>query len=342
MANSKSPSAVTKHYSLTKAEAKAIPSLFTTRRTMVFAYGVTFAFVACAAFLVLNPSSNSFPWIKNFLKSSSSSSRFSSLFSSLVSSSSQTDGNPLPFTQPPATPFRVSWESSGFSDKNGSLSSDGESGGSEDVRIFNQTGTSLFTSTVSFSQESNRTSKSSVIQFSSSSSMNESWDDGEDGKESKDVLDLEMNVTGEGVLGKGREFSNVTLESNEMDGFGSGDDIFSKHRKGDLMDIDLTSNCNIFDGKWVWDDSHPIYAAGSCPHVDEPFSCYLNGRPDRGYEKYIGQPKDCNIPRFNGRHMLEMLKGKRVVFVGDSLNRNMWESLVCVLCNSVEDKSRVF
>lgn len=40
--------------------------------------------------------------------------------------------------------------------------------------------------------------------------------------------------------------------------------------------------------------------------------------------------------------MLEMLRGKRLVFVGDSLNRNMWESLVCILLNSVEDKSKVF
>lgn len=40
--------------------------------------------------------------------------------------------------------------------------------------------------------------------------------------------------------------------------------------------------------------------------------------------------------------MLERLRGKRLVFVGDSLNRNMWESLVCVLRNSVKDKRKVF
>ncbi|GKV51013.1 hypothetical protein SLEP1_g57690 [Rubroshorea leprosula] len=157
MTDSKSPSAATKHHSPPKAEAKAMSSLYTTGRTMVFAYGVTFAFVACTAFLVPNPSSNSSPWIKNFLKLSSSSSWFSSLCSSFVSNSSQTDANPLPFTQPTTAPFRVSWESSGFSDKNGSLSSDGEGGASEDVWVFNQTGPSLFTPTVSFSQESNRT-----------------------------------------------------------------------------------------------------------------------------------------------------------------------------------------
>ena len=40
--------------------------------------------------------------------------------------------------------------------------------------------------------------------------------------------------------------------------------------------------------------------------------------------------------------MLERLRGKRLVFVVDSLNRNMWESLVCILANSIKDKRKVF
>lgn len=40
--------------------------------------------------------------------------------------------------------------------------------------------------------------------------------------------------------------------------------------------------------------------------------------------------------------MLKFFKGKRIVYVGDSLNRNMFESMVCLLRNSVKDKSRVF
>jgi hypothetical protein len=40
--------------------------------------------------------------------------------------------------------------------------------------------------------------------------------------------------------------------------------------------------------------------------------------------------------------MLERLRGKRLVFVGDSLNRNMWESLICILRNSIKDKRKVF
>lgn len=46
--------------------------------------------------------------------------------------------------------------------------------------------------------------------------------------------------------------------------------------------------------------------------------------------------------RLNGQDMLRLLRDKRLVFVGDSLNRNMWESLVCVLRNSLEDMSGIF
>ncbi|KAJ3695956.1 hypothetical protein LUZ60_001333 [Juncus effusus] len=100
--------------------------------------------------------------------------------------------------------------------------------------------------------------------------------------------------------------------------------------------------CDIFEGNWVKDDSYPLYPEGSCPHIDEPFDCYLNGRPDRNYQKLRWQPHKCKIPRLNATDMLERLRGKRLVFVGDSLNRNMWESLVCALRHSIKDKSKVF
>ncbi|CAN6245917.1 unnamed protein product [Urochloa humidicola] len=106
--------------------------------------------------------------------------------------------------------------------------------------------------------------------------------------------------------------------------------------------IENMASCNMFYGNWVRDDSYPLYPAGSCPHIDESFNCHLNGRPDKGYQRLRWQPSACRIPRLNPADMLERLRGKRLVFVGDSLNRNMWESLICILRNSVKDKSRVF
>ncbi|XP_047941967.1 protein trichome birefringence-like [Salvia hispanica] len=104
--------------------------------------------------------------------------------------------------------------------------------------------------------------------------------------------------------------------------------------------LDQLSECDLFDGNWVRDESYPLYKPGSCSLIDEQFSCFLNGRPDNAYLKHRWKPKACNLPRLNGSHMLEMLRGKRLVFVGDSLNRNMWESLICILKKYVKDKKK--
>lgn len=44
----------------------------------------------------------------------------------------------------------------------------------------------------------------------------------------------------------------------------------------------------------------------------------------------------CNIwCRFNGEDMLRRVKGKRILFVGDSLSFNQWQSLTCMLHTAV-------
>lgn len=40
--------------------------------------------------------------------------------------------------------------------------------------------------------------------------------------------------------------------------------------------------------------------------------------------------------------MLERLRGQRLVFVGDSLGRNQWESMLCMLAEGVQNKSRIY
>lgn len=46
--------------------------------------------------------------------------------------------------------------------------------------------------------------------------------------------------------------------------------------------------------------------------------------------------------RFNATKMLELIRGKRLVFVGDSINRNQWESMLCMLLGAIKDPTRVY
>lgn len=97
----------------------------------------------------------------------------------------------------------------------------------------------------------------------------------------------------------------------------------------------LGDGCNLFQGKWVEDSSFPLYDSSSCPFIDPEFDCQKYGRPDKQYLKYAWKPDSCNLPRFDGLDLLRRWKGKKVMFVGDSLSLNQWQSLLCLIHASV-------
>ncbi|KHN26901.1 hypothetical protein glysoja_035540 [Glycine soja] len=171
-------------------------------------------------------------------------------------------------------------------------------------------------------------------------------------------LHVVNNVSDENIksVTEGRGLVNSSFSSILLSESNHGKQ--SKHEGGfvgekSLKNVTVTHNekmhvglydekCDIFDGKWVRDGSKPYYPLGSCRLIDRDFNCHRNGRPDAEYVKWRWQPNGCIIPSLNATDFLERLRGQRLVFVGDSLNRNMWESLVCILRQSINKKKRVF
>ncbi|URD93290.1 hypothetical protein MUK42_00939 [Musa troglodytarum] len=96
--------------------------------------------------------------------------------------------------------------------------------------------------------------------------------------------------------------------------------------------------CDAFSGRWVHDNSsHPLYEEASCPYMSDQLACRKHGRPDAEYQRWRWQPHGCNLNKWNATEMLEKLRGKRLMFVGDSLNRGQWISMVCMVQSAIPD-----
>ncbi|KAL6545122.1 Protein trichome birefringence-like 33 [Orobanche hederae] len=100
-------------------------------------------------------------------------------------------------------------------------------------------------------------------------------------------------------------------------------------------------DCDIFSGRWVWDDvGRPLYEESECPYIQPQLTCQEHGRPDKDYQHWRWQPHGCSLPSFNATLMLETLRGKRMMFVGDSLNRGQYVSMVCLLHKLIPENAK--
>ncbi|CAN6289770.1 unnamed protein product [Urochloa humidicola] len=99
--------------------------------------------------------------------------------------------------------------------------------------------------------------------------------------------------------------------------------------------------CSVTEGYWAYNRSKKLhYTDETCPFVDRQDSCQRNGRPDSDYLYWDWHLDDCNLPRFDPAAVLEKLRGKRMMFVGDSLQMGQWLSFVCLLNSALPYTAR--
>lgn len=95
--------------------------------------------------------------------------------------------------------------------------------------------------------------------------------------------------------------------------------------------LQFSGICDMYKGRWIHDPIGPLYTNNSCRIITQSQNCQGNGRPDNGYENWRWKPDKCDLPRFDARRFLELMRGKTLAFVGDSVARNQMESLLCIL-----------
>lgn len=83
-------------------------------------------------------------------------------------------------------------------------------------------------------------------------------------------------------------------------------------------------------GKWVREPRGPVYTNLTCPTLPDFKNCHKYGK-DPGHLFWRWQPDGCDLPRFEPERFLDVARGKRMAFIGDSLARNQMDSLLCLL-----------
>ncbi|KAG7602396.1 Protein trichome birefringence-like 19 [Arabidopsis thaliana] len=92
-------------------------------------------------------------------------------------------------------------------------------------------------------------------------------------------------------------------------------------------------SCDIFSGEWVPNPEAPYYTNTTCWAIHEHQNCMKFGRPDTDFIKWKWKPYGCEdgLPVFDPVRFLEIVRGKTMAFVGDSVSRNHMQSLICLL-----------
>ncbi|KAK4602247.1 hypothetical protein RGQ29_011335 [Quercus rubra] len=103
----------------------------------------------------------------------------------------------------------------------------------------------------------------------------------------------------------------------------------------DLKSIESEEKCDVFSGKWVPFSQGPYYTNETCDLIIDQQNCMKFGRPNTEFLNWRWKPDECELPLFDAVQFLELVRGKSIAFVGDSVGRNQMQSLLCLLVGVV-------
>ncbi|GLU01672.1 hypothetical protein SLE2022_189690 [Rubroshorea leprosula] len=98
-----------------------------------------------------------------------------------------------------------------------------------------------------------------------------------------------------------------------------------------IISREPANKCDVFTGKWVPHPQGPYYTTDTCHLIIDEYNCIKFGRADTEFMKWRWKPDGCELPYFDAVQFLELVRGKSMTFVGDSVGRNQMHSLLCLL-----------
>lgn len=175
--------------------------------------------------------------------------------------------------------------------------------------------------------------------------------------DSQSEFNLQESTTGTRKEGQTNpKGGSVTLSVKEIDADkgseeNSSDAASADSKSGAKSDISAVpsnasktgsddSGCDLDQGSWFYDSLGPLYTNNTCPVLTQMQNCQGNGRPDKEYENWRWKPSQCDLPRFDAKKFLELMRGKTIAFIGDSVARNQMESMLCLLWQVEAPKNR--
>lgn len=94
----------------------------------------------------------------------------------------------------------------------------------------------------------------------------------------------------------------------------------------------VMDTCDAYNGTWVRElYNKVVYTNATCPSLPESKNCAKYGKESE-FLRWRWKPHGCDdVPRFDPTAFLDVVRGRRMAFVGDSVARNQMDSLLCLL-----------